>query len=179
MNIAQQQQEDFSHHRHHGSISEKNRPRAVRQTTHATWKRFSQSIAWPFRLLHYFHPFWEDPWPVLVLLAQYFKSGAFQESPRLQYSAISDYPEVYQTEVRRAVNGSGIVALHHLLTLYAIEKSRHFFQHHEYNHMLTMWTHMMTDKTENLCPVEDFAPARLQDFNHFYGIFYNRILFWF
>ncbi len=113
----------------------------------------------------------EDPWPVLVLLAQYFKSGAFQESPKLQYSAISDYPEVYQTEVRRAVSGSGIVALHHLLTLYAIEKSRHFFEHHEYDHLLTMWAHMMIDKTENLRPVEDFGPARIQDFKHFYGIF--------
>ena len=53
----------------------------------------------------------QDPWPVLVSIAEYFCKGNFSKKPELQYSAISDYPEVYLIDVKRAVSGTGIAPL--------------------------------------------------------------------
>jgi len=113
----------------------------------------------------------EDPWPVIASLAEYFCKGAFDQSPKLQYSAISDYPEVYLTDVKRAISGSGIVALHHTITLYAIERSRHLFEHHEYDHALTMWMRMLGDKEEDLYPIKEIASNSLPDFELFFEVF--------
>jgi len=124
-----------------------------------------------FILLEMIHREDEDPWPVLVSLAEYFCKGNFHQSQQLQYSAISDYPEVYLTDVKRAISGSGIVALHHTITLYAIERSRHFFEHQEYDHALTMWIRMLGDKQENLYPIEEIATDSLPDFDQFFEVF--------
>ena len=113
----------------------------------------------------------EDPWPVMVSIAEYFCKGNFSQRPTLQYSAISDYPEVYLVDVKRAVSGSGIAPLHHTITLYAIEKSRHFLDHQEYDHALTMWTKMLGDKAEDLIPVKEVASLPLPEFATFYQIF--------
>jgi hypothetical protein len=113
----------------------------------------------------------DDPWPALVLLADYFCKGSFQKSSELQYSALSDYREVYLSEMRRAVSGAGVVPLHHTITLYAIERSRHLFEPQEYDHMLTMWVHMLADKQENLIPVAEFSTEMFPDFPHFFAIF--------
>jgi hypothetical protein len=113
----------------------------------------------------------EDPWPVLVSIAEYFCKGNFSQRPTLQYSAISDYSEVYLIDVKRAVSGTGITPLHHTITLYAIEKSRHFLDHQEYDHFLTMWNQMLGDKTEDLYPVEEIASLPLPEFATFYQIF--------
>ena len=120
----------------------------------------------------------EDPWPVMVSLAEYFCKGNFHQSQLLHYSAISDYPEVYLTDVKRAISGKGIVALHHTITLYAIERSRHFFEHQEYDHALTMWIRMLGDKQESLYPIEEIASDSLPDFDVFFEVFtqYDPIL---
>ena len=113
----------------------------------------------------------EDPWPVLVSLAEYFCKGNFSKKPTLQYSAISDYPEVYLLDLKRAVSGGGIGPLHHTITLYAIERSRHFLDHHEYDHALTMWNKMLGDKAEDLVPVNEVASLPLPDYSTFYQTF--------
>ena len=113
----------------------------------------------------------EDSWPTLVLLSEYFCSGNFHQTPALQYSAISDYSDVYLTDFKRAISGSGIVALHHTITLYAIERSRYFLTRQGYDHVLTMWEHMLEDKEELLHPVEAFTTEPLPDFNRFFDVF--------
>ncbi|NNK97315.1 MAG: hypothetical protein HKP41_23415 [Desulfobacterales bacterium] len=113
----------------------------------------------------------EDPWPVMVSLAEYFCKGNFSKKPTLQYSAISDYPEVYLLNLKRAVSGRGIGPLHHTITLYAIEKCRHFLGHQEYDHALTMWNKMLGDKTEDLVPVDEVASLPLPDYFTFFHTF--------
>ena len=113
----------------------------------------------------------EDPWPTLILLSEYFCIGNFSHTPSLQYSAISDYPEVYLDDLKRAISGTGIVALHHTITLYAIERSRHLFTRQEYDHVLTLWEGMFVDKKEQLHPVEIFVTEPLQDYSRFISVF--------
>lgn len=113
----------------------------------------------------------EDPWPVLVSLAEYFCKGNFSKKPTLTYSAISDYPEVYLLDLKRAASGRGIGPLHHIITLYAIERSRHFLDHQEYDHALTMWNKMLGDKAEDLVPVNEVATLPLPDYATFYQKF--------
>ena len=113
----------------------------------------------------------EDPWPVLVSLAKYFCKGNFSKKPALHYSAISDYPEVYLLDLKRAVSGRGIGPLHHTITLYAIERGRHFLDHPEYDHALTMWNKMLGDKAEDLLPVNQVASLPLPDYSTFYQKF--------
>ena len=113
----------------------------------------------------------QDPWPVLVSIAKYFCKGNFSKKPELQYSAISDYPEVYLIDVKRAVSGTGIAPLHHTITLYAIEKSKQFLDHHEYDHALTMWNKMLGDKGEDLIPSAEIASQPVPEFDAFYQIF--------
>jgi hypothetical protein len=113
----------------------------------------------------------EDTWPTLVLLSEYFCSGNFHRTPTLQYSAISDYPEVYLTDLKRAISGTGIVALHHTITLYAIERSRHFLTPNEHDHVLTMWVHMLADKEELLHSIETFTTEPLPNFDRFFNVF--------
>ncbi|MEJ2056819.1 MAG: hypothetical protein P8X39_03140 [Desulfofustis sp.] len=85
--------------------------------------------------------------------------------------ALSDYPEVYLLDLKRAVSGTGIVALHHTITLYAIERGKHFWDHAEYDHGLTMWSRMLGDKEEDLYPIEEIAAEPLADFTTFLKIF--------
>jgi hypothetical protein len=113
----------------------------------------------------------EDPWPVLVSIAEYFCKGNFSQRPKMQYSAISDYPEVYLIDVKRAVSGTGIAPLHHTITLYAIERSRHLLDQQEYDHVLTRWNKMLGDKGEDLIPSAEIASQPVPEFDAFYQIF--------
>ena len=113
----------------------------------------------------------EDPWPVMVALAHYFCRGNFHRRPDMQYSAISDYPEVFLIDTKRAVSGTGIVALHHTITLYAIARCRHLYDHLEHDHLLTMWSAMLGQKKEELYPVNEFPSNPLTDYPHFYQLF--------
>ncbi len=113
----------------------------------------------------------QNPWPVLSLLADYFCKGSFQHTPDLQSSSLSAYTEAYLYELQRAVSGTGIVALHHPITLYAIERSRHFFSPGEYDHMLTMWSKMMRQKKEKLLPIEKLDAENPVDFKQFFNVF--------
>lgn len=99
-----------------------------------------------FILLEMIHRGDEDSWPAVSVLAEYYCSGGFDRTPELQSLTLSVYQEAYILEVERAVSGTGIVALHHTITLYAIERCRNFFTHKEYEHQLTSWASMMKNK---------------------------------
>jgi hypothetical protein len=113
----------------------------------------------------------QDPWPVLVLLADYFCKGKFAQTPRLQHGGPGTNREEYLGLLGKAVSGTGIVALHHTITVYAIERSRHLFGPEEYDHMLTMWSHMLADKRPTLRPAEEFTAVPLPDFQEFFAVF--------
>lgn len=81
----------------------------------------------------------QDIWPVLVLLSDYFCKGGFSETPDLKKTCLFVYNEAYLDKLSQAVSDTGIVALHHTITLWAIEKVRFLFNTHEYEHMLCMW----------------------------------------
>ncbi len=103
-----------------------------------------------FILLEMMHRQDENPWPVVSMLAEYYCSGGFEQKPVLQSSTLSAYREAYILEVERAVSGTGIVALHHTITLYAIERCRNLFTNEEYEHLLTSWASMMKHKRVEL-----------------------------
>ncbi len=88
----------------------------------------------------------QDPWPALATLGDYFCKGLFHTTPVLRKSKVFPSDEVLKHHLLRATSGSGIVDLHHTITLYAMERTREFFSKEEYNHMLEMWIAFMEDK---------------------------------
>jgi hypothetical protein len=88
----------------------------------------------------------QDPWPALATLGDYFCKGRFHTTPVLRKSKVFPSDEVLNRHLLRATSGSGIVNLHHTITLYAVERTRQFFSKEEYNHMLEVWTAFMDDK---------------------------------
>ena len=63
------------------------------------------------------------------------------------------------------------MALHHTITLYAIERSRHFFEPQEYDHLLSMWAEMMAHKGVYLLPTQDLNTMELLGFKQFFTSF--------
>ncbi len=112
-----------------------------------------------------------DSWPALLLLADYFCKGTFKTTPDLKNSSVTAYNEEFLYQLGRAVSDTGIVALHHSITVYAIERSSHLFTKVEYNHMLAMWVAMMGKKEKNLYPVDTIGQVKLRDFESFSTIF--------
>ena len=113
----------------------------------------------------------QDDWPALLLLADYFCKGAFKTTPDLQSSTVSAYNEEFRYQLCRAVSGTGIVALHHSITVYAIERSSRLLTRQEYDHMLAVWVAMMGEKEQNLHPVDKIGKDNLPDFEGFAAIF--------
>ncbi len=113
----------------------------------------------------------QNPWPALVILADYFCKGGFDTTPELLGTGTGDGSGEYFTKLCKAVSGTGFVPLHHTITLYAIERSRHLLERQEYIHMLAMWTAMIGEKEENIHPVDDVVAVDIPDFKHFYTIF--------
>lgn len=109
-----------------------------------------------------------DPWPVLVLLADYFCKGGFRKTPELKDTALNAYEDAYLDKVKRAVSGTGIVALHHTITLFAVEQSRQFFNNQEYEHMLTTWKDFLGSKPENLRAMGVAPGVRPEDYDGFF-----------
>ncbi len=111
-----------------------------------------------------------DPWPALATLADYFCKGGFYRESNLQTATLSVYREAYLLEVERAVSGTGIVELHHTITLYAIERCRYLFAEDEYEHLLTKWAGMMKNKRVDLKSSTE-KPAELSDYSDFAALF--------
>jgi hypothetical protein len=95
----------------------------------------------------------QDPWPVLVTLADYFCKGQFCIRPTLLKSTEPVSEETLRQSLLKATSGRGIVNLHHTITLYAIERVRQLFTIDEYQHMIGAWNEFVGSKeTEPLEP---------------------------
>ena len=87
----------------------------------------------------------QDPWPALVLLADYFIKGRFDTTPSLRKprqpieQALPDF-------MLRSTSGSSFIDIHHTITLYAIERGRELFSKEEYEHLVTSWLDWMGEK---------------------------------
>ncbi len=116
----------------------------------------------------------QDPWPVLALLADYFCKGGFRKTPQLKGSAVASSEEAYRKELSRAVSGRGVVNLHHAITLYAIERTRHFFTYAEYSHMLAMWVGFMKGKEVEPLGTDGSPGEAPEKFDSFFEVFSKR-----
>ncbi|HME41982.1 MAG TPA: hypothetical protein VKF36_02755 [Syntrophorhabdales bacterium] len=110
----------------------------------------------------------QDPWPALVLLADYFIKGrfdttpSFRKSPQALEKAMSDF-------ILRSTTGSSFIDIHHTITLYAIERARGLFSREEYEHLVASWLDWMGDKESREVSIE--APSRRIEPG--YGSFYE------
>jgi hypothetical protein len=110
----------------------------------------------------------QDPWPALATLADYFCKGRFHTTPVLRKSTAFPSDEALYHHLLRATSGSGIVNLHHTITLYAIERARQFFSEEEYNHMANAWIAFMGNKEEERIALDSprsEPPASYEQFN--------------
>lgn len=110
----------------------------------------------------------QDQWPALATLADYFCKGRFHTTPVLRKSTAFPSDEALYHHLLRATSGSGIVNLHHTITLYATERVRQFFSQKEYNHMANAWIAFMEDKEEERIALDSpksEPPASYEQFN--------------
>jgi hypothetical protein len=119
----------------------------------------------------------QDPWPVLVLMADYFCKGGFLKTPELNESALLFSEKDYLQGLQRAISGKGIVNLHHTITLYAIERTRHLFTNHEYGHLLAMWAAFMKGKEAEPLLTGIPPASKPEDFSRFLEVFSRRETF--
>ncbi len=81
----------------------------------------------------------EDPWPVLATLADYFCKGSFHTTPGLRKLTPFASEDAIKHHLVRATSGTGIVNLHHTITVYTMERVRPFFNKEEYDHLVAAW----------------------------------------
>lgn len=115
----------------------------------------------------------QDPWPVFAQLADYFHKGRFSTTPPLDPEPVPE--EETERQLLRGASGRGIVNLHHPITLYAIERTRHLFSPGEYNHLVRSWIAFMGDKQVDSPPEYD-SHSVAEDYVSFYADFSVRNL---
>jgi hypothetical protein len=113
----------------------------------------------------------QDPWPALATLADYFCKGGFYATPALRKTPAFPSNEIFDQHLLRATSGRGIVNLHHTITIYAMERVRHFFTKEEYNHMIGAWIGFMGDKKLELIMLDSLKTDLQGDYNRFYETF--------
>jgi hypothetical protein len=113
----------------------------------------------------------QDPWPALATLADYFCKGGFYVTPALRKTPAFPSNEIFDQHLLRATSGRGIVNLHHTITIYAMERVRHFFTKEEYNHMIGSWIGFMGDKKLELIMLDSLKTDLQGDYNRFYETF--------
>lgn len=111
----------------------------------------------------------QDLWPAVSALADYFCKGRFGTTPELRQGQGAADAKV-PGHLLRAASGQGIVNLHHVITLYAIERVRDFFTEGEYHHLIESWIVFLGDKE-----AEPYEPEpsglKVGDYDDFYRIF--------
>jgi hypothetical protein len=113
----------------------------------------------------------EDPWPALSTLADYFCKGRFRTTPEPKKSASVTEQKEFHRLIVRATSGRGIVNLHHLITLYAIERTRKFLNQEEYHHTVSAWVEFMGNKREGEVRLAEAKPEPVADYGRFYELF--------
>jgi hypothetical protein len=113
----------------------------------------------------------QDPWPALSTLADYFCKGGFHTTPPLRKTPAFPSNEIFDQHLLRATSGRGIVNLHHTITIYAMERVRHFFTDEEYNHMIGAWISFMEDKKSRLVVLDSPKMETRRGYTGFYEAF--------
>jgi hypothetical protein len=98
----------------------------------------------------------EDPWPTLFALAEYCCRGGFAATPPPERWEGAP-AEPARGDVLRAASGEGLVALHDLLTLYGIERSKHLLDDGARRRLYGAWSEYLGDKP--CSPVQAAVPA--------------------
>ncbi|MBI4495997.1 MAG: hypothetical protein HY697_03585 [Deltaproteobacteria bacterium] len=111
----------------------------------------------------------QDFWPAVAALADYFCKGRFGTTPELRQGQGAADARI-SGQLLRAASGQGIVNLHHMITLYAIEQVRDFFAIEEFNHLIESWITFLGDKQP-----ETYEPKssglKISGYEQFYPIF--------
>jgi len=113
----------------------------------------------------------QDPWPALATLADYFCKGQFHTTPVLQKSTAFPSDEALNYQLLRATSGSGIVNLHHTITLYALERVRQLLSEEEYNHMANACIAFMEDKEAERIALDSPGVKPAASYDEFYETF--------
>jgi hypothetical protein len=87
-----------------------------------------------------------DSWPALAALADYYTKGRFQETPALETARFPASEDELCTHLLRAVSGSGVVDLHHTITVYAAERAERWCTDAEARHLLGTAIAFLGDK---------------------------------
>jgi hypothetical protein len=112
----------------------------------------------------------QDPWPVLVLLADYFIKGRFDTTPSLRKPP-QPLEQAMPDLMLRSTTGSSFIDIHHTITLYAIERARGFFSKEEYEHLVASWLDWMGEKESHAAFVETQKQGSVRDYDTFYRAF--------
>ncbi len=113
-----------------------------------------------------------DPWPALVLLADYFCKGQFLAFPETKKPAPVHLEESIDRYIRKAVSGTGILNLHHTITIYTLYRVRHLFDKAEFGHMLDSWANWIGEKEVNQVKLPDAVGKPVgnhEDFDDLYS----------
>lgn len=113
----------------------------------------------------------QDPWPALATLADYFCKGGFYTTPALRKTPALPSNEIFDQHLLRATSGRGIENLHHTITIYTMERVRHFFTKEEYNHMIGAWIGFMGDKKSKLAVLDSPKMEPSTGYTRFYETF--------
>ena len=113
----------------------------------------------------------QDPWPALATLADYFCKGGFYVTPALRETPAFPSNEIFNQHLLRATSGRGIVNLHHTITIYAMERARHFLPKEEYHHMIGAWIGFMGEKKLDPIMLDSHKSDLQGDYNRFYETF--------
>jgi hypothetical protein len=110
----------------------------------------------------------QDLWPAFEILSDFFCRGEFNNIPNLKSSPLSKPLPNY---LLCAASGSGIVNLHHTITLYAIERARGFLTPQQHSHMIDSWIDFLHNKRAEPVTVDYNDGKAVNDYNEFYRIF--------
>ncbi len=111
----------------------------------------------------------QDLWPAFAALADYFCKGRFGKTPELRQGP-GTADEKISDHILRAASGRGIVNLHHVITLYAIEQVRNFFTIEEFNHLIESWIVFLGGKGPATYETKSSGP-KIKGYDPFYQIF--------
>jgi hypothetical protein len=78
----------------------------------------------------------QDPLPSLFALAHYFCKGHFHTTPPLVKPDPPFSDDTLAAEALRATSGQGFLNIHHIITLYAVERVRHLLKDDEHQSLL-------------------------------------------
>ncbi|MDD2558801.1 MAG: hypothetical protein PHH87_11045 [Desulfuromonas sp.] len=112
-----------------------------------------------------------DHWSTLAVLADYFCKLKLGPHAGSYIPGAPAAEETIQNHMARAVSGTGIVNLHHQITIYALERVRYLFTTEEYNDLVNAWVVFMGDKDEEQPALHFMEGGSPASYTQFYQLF--------